>query len=240
MNKQRKKKMANNYYIQGDPQKSDQIKEAFKNKGYVADCYDYGDKSSFFFTANQNKIVGVCSIYSGAVSIIRTHPDYQELHLHTEPRYQVGQTVLFNGRVVTIHRIIEGYYLFADNGSRGCRIDQQDKFVELKFKVGDYLKHKACDVTATVESIDVKGMCYRVHGYYPIPIVEQDEWENLDNPKFKVGDLVVYQDLIGRVKEVTWQDHFGFAYKVGNIIDINECALQPADHRDVTRIVKNG
>ena len=157
-----------------------------------------------------------------------------------EPRYQVGQTVLFDGRELTIHRIIEGYYLFNKEGSRGCRIDQQDKFVELKFKVGDYLKHKACGVTATVESIDVKGMCYRVHGYYPIPIVEQDEWENLDNPKFKVGDLVVFNDLIGRVNEVTWQDHFGFAYKVGNIIDINECALQPADHRDVTRIVKNG
>ena len=156
------------------------------------------------------------------------------------PKFKVGQTVLFDGSVLTIDHIIEGYYLFNKEGSRGCRIDQQDKFVELKFKVGDYLRHNGTGVTATVESIDVKGMCYRVHGYYPIPIVEQDDWDNLDNPKFNVGDLVVYRDLIGRVNEVTWQDHFGFAYKVGNIIDIHECDLQPADHRDVTRIVKNG
>lgn len=161
-----------------------------------------------------------------------------EAQMKCQPKYKVGQTVLFDGSVLTIHRIIEGYYLFNKEGSRGCRIDQQDKFVELKFKVGDYLKNKACDVTATVASIDVKGMCYRVHGYYPIPIMEQDEWENLDNPKFKVGDLVVFQDLIGRIREVTWQDHFGWAYKVGNIIDIHECALRAADHRDETRILK--
>lgn len=151
------------------------------------------------------------------------------------PKYKVGQTVLFDGSVLTIHRIIEGYYLFNKEGSRGCRIDQQDKFIELKFKVGDYLRHKKTGGTATVASID--SMYYHVHGWSPIPIKEQDEWMLFNDHKFNIGDLVVYRDLIGRVNDVIWQDHFGWAYKVGNIIDIHECDLCAADHRDEVRIL---
>ena len=227
--------MAENFYIQGNAVRANEIKAAFEIKGFDTTGNSFILDRNLYFTFNGKVKIASTEPF---ISIIKSHPDYKELELPAVPKCKAGQTVVFDGSILTIHRIIEGYYLFNKEGSRGCRIDQQDKFIELKFKVGDYIRHKKTGITATVASIDSEY--YHVHGYAMIPINEQDQWDNFDNSKFKVGDLVVYRDLIGRVQDVIWQDHFGWAYKVGNIIDIHECDLQPADHRDVTKIVKNG
>lgn len=63
----------------------------------------------------------------------------------------------------------------------------------------------------------------------------------MEEPKFKVGDLVLYKGLLGRVKKVynigTFVKNF---YKVGAITDVFEEEITKADWRDVTRITKGG
>ena len=63
----------------------------------------------------------------------------------------------------------------------------------------------------------------------------------MSTPKFKVGDLVLYKGLLGRVKKVytigTFKKYF---YKVGEISDVFEEELTKADFRDENRILKGG
>lgn len=225
--------MAENFYIQGNAVRANEIKAAFEIKGFDTTGNSFILERNLYFSINGKVRIASTEPFK---SIIKTHPDYRELPLPVEPRFKAGQTVVFGGSVLTIHRIIEGYYLFNKEGSRGCRIDQQDKFIELKFKVGDGIRHTKTGVATKVVSIE--GLYYRTRGGALIPIEEQDQWEIMVVPKFKVGDLVVYKDLIGRVNEVAWKDHFGYAYKVGDITGVLESDLRLADHRDEIRILK--
>jgi len=62
-----------------------------------------------------------------------------------------------------------------------------------------------------------------------------------NEPKFKVGDLVLYKGLLGRVKMVynigSFEKNF---YKVGRLSDVFEEELSRADWRDIQRITKGG
>ena len=75
-----------------------------------------------------------------------------------------------------------------------------------------------------------------------VHIKDQEYWELWKDiepqPKFKVGDLVVYRDTLGRVEECK-PSSLGAMYIVGQF-NVIEDALRLADHRDITRIVKGG
>ena len=69
----------------------------------------------------------------------------------------------------------------------------------------------------------------------------------MEEPKFKVGDLVLYQGGIFKISEVRkYRTYFEFEnyglddiYKIGDII-VAEEEITKADWRDVTRITKGG
>lgn len=112
--------MSSNYWKQGNLDNAARIKAAFKREGFATPGYDFGDDGSFFFTNNNNKLVCCCSIYSGVVDIIKTHPDYQELELPTEHKYNVGQTVLFDGRVLQYIALLKGTTFSIKKGPGGA------------------------------------------------------------------------------------------------------------------------
>ena len=69
----------------------------------------------------------------------------------------------------------------------------------------------------------------------------------MEEPKFKVGDLVLYHGGLFKISEVRkYQTYFEFEnyglddiYKIGDII-VAEEEITKADWRDVTRITKGG
>lgn len=63
----------------------------------------------------------------------------------------------------------------------------------------------------------------------------------MEEPKFKVGDLVLWLRLLGKVEEIwSYSGIPGYFYTVGGKVDIPERELTKADWRDVTRITKGG
>ena len=80
-----------NYYIQGNKDKSDQIKGAFEKLGFDPAGWDCDGTHSVYFTVpDDNK---VRSVHISIGKIIMTHPDYQELELQIEPCFKVGDKI---------------------------------------------------------------------------------------------------------------------------------------------------
>jgi len=74
-----------NYYIQGDAAKAEEIKAAFKEKGFDADWCPI-TRESLYFTVNG--IVHLTDSDNIYAEIIKTHPDYKELEL-PKPHYDI-------------------------------------------------------------------------------------------------------------------------------------------------------
>lgn len=74
-----------NYYIQGNKEKADQIKAAFKKLGYNSRGLDFS--CGFFYTVERD--VHYCVSYDCFVNVIKTHPDYKELEL-PKPHYDIS------------------------------------------------------------------------------------------------------------------------------------------------------
>jgi len=75
-----------NYYIQGDAANADQIKAAFKEKGFDADWCPIASRLLYFTVNGRVHVTDLDSIYA---DIIKTHPDYKELEL-PKPHYDIS------------------------------------------------------------------------------------------------------------------------------------------------------
>jgi hypothetical protein len=97
--------------------------------------------------------------------ILYSHPDYQELQLQVQPRFKVGDKVVYKGKVCTITFMDEVYYDF-DGGVAGCRIELQDELLSAapKFKVGDWIISVHPDAIFKVG--DVKKTTYKLIDIY--------------------------------------------------------------------------
>ena len=140
-----------NYYIQGDASNADKIRVAFEKLGYDTSRHLFNAKSVLYFTLNIEIRATTCNC---TPAIIKTHPDYKELELPVEPKFKVGDRVIYNGIVRTITFMDEIYYDF-DGGVAGCRIELQDKLKPASnFKKGDLLVHNN-EPTCRVLVVDV-------------------------------------------------------------------------------------
>ena len=87
-----------NYYIQGNKEKAQQIKAAFEKRGYdiswPGGCAD-PDVFNIGVERNGAKYV-VAETYEYIKDIIKTHPDYKELQLPDEPKFKVGDVIIWN------------------------------------------------------------------------------------------------------------------------------------------------
>lgn len=114
-----------NYYIQGSPARADEIKAAFEKLGIRTDGYDFSRKDVLFFTFEaKGKTYMMSSLLdTGLDNIILTHPDYKELELPVEPKFKVGDWLVYeNGdcftgglREVQVQTVEKDRYIFTHN-----------------------------------------------------------------------------------------------------------------------------
>ena len=125
-----------NYYIQGNAAKADKIKAAFERNGIDTSANsNYGISNLFYYSYNGEVAV---TQNRSIINIIKTHPDYKELELQVEPKFNVGDWIVYeNGdtfaggfkevQVKTVEKINRYTFTHNTNGScnfidRNCRL----------------------------------------------------------------------------------------------------------------------
>lgn len=88
-----------NYYIQGCAAKADKIRAAFEKLGYDVTGFDMCNDNILFFTYKLQtgaNVISTTNAHLYTANIIKTHPDYQELELHVQPKFKVGDEIIWN------------------------------------------------------------------------------------------------------------------------------------------------
>ena len=80
------------YYKQGDAANADKIKAAFAKLGYDTSGWIYNSDRGVYFTNKFNKSVDF-TYNELFVTLIKTHPNYKELELTSEPKFKVGDWI---------------------------------------------------------------------------------------------------------------------------------------------------
>lgn len=142
-----------NYYIKGDAAKADQIKAAFEKLGIDVLDFGFADKTVVYCS-----IGGACvqSLpYSiNLMHILHSHPDYKELELPVEHKFEVGDWLVYNdgntfaygSREVQIKTIENDRYFFTQN-TNGSR-----KFIDNHCRLWTIQDAKDCDLLYSLDS----------------------------------------------------------------------------------------
>lgn len=100
----------------------------------------------------------------------------------------------------------EGVEWLEKQGSQNLANSAKTCKVEPKFKVGDRIKYVGQSDRCAEKIIDIKNEAYYFSEVVSLPFIEQDKWElvgqkpaDMVEPKFKVGDWVVYNDDICQI-----------------------------------------
>jgi len=116
-----------NYYIQGSPERAEEIKAAFDKLGYdiswPGGCAN-PDVINIGVERNGAKYV-VAETAAYIRDIIKTHPDYKELELPVEPNFKVGDKISWINHdcdTQTITDIRDGSYITVDKHGIRCAL----------------------------------------------------------------------------------------------------------------------
>jgi len=116
-----------NYYIQGSPERAEEIKAAFDKLGYdiswPGGCAN-PDVINIGVERNGAKYV-VAETSEYIKDIIKTHPDYKELELPVEPNFKVGDKISWINHdcdTQTITDIRNGSYITVDKHGIRCAL----------------------------------------------------------------------------------------------------------------------
>jgi hypothetical protein len=130
-----------NYYIQGNAAKADQIKAAFKEKGFDADWCPI-TRELLYFTVNcRVHLTDSDSIYA---DIIKTHPDYKELEL-PKPHYDIKNFKPFDWRAYKAQVALQviGYYVKIYESRQGNMVtDAQAQAVEAAAELAEKMERR--------------------------------------------------------------------------------------------------
>ncbi len=144
-----------NYYIKGDAAKAEQIKAAFEKLGIDASGYDFGNDNFLFFTydlVGEGKVITTTNVLHYFANIIKTHPDYKELELPVEPKFKVGDWLVYKDggtfcgglKTVQVQTVERNMYVFT-HGTNGAHrfIDSECRLWTIQdAKDGDVLSSK--------------------------------------------------------------------------------------------------
>ena len=114
-----------NYYIQGNEDKADQIKAAFKKLGYDTSRHLFNAKSVLYFTLNGEIRATTCNC---TPAIIKTHPDYKELELPVQPKFKVGDKVVFGTLHETIAVVLTNEQRYLCESFREILFEEQERW----------------------------------------------------------------------------------------------------------------
>ena len=111
-----------NYYIQGNKEKADQIKAAFKKLGCDVTGFDMCNDNILFFTyklEGGGKVISTTNANLYTADIIKTHPDYKELELSVRPKFKIGDWIACDDDSFTlsIKSVRDVNYYFHQGGS---------------------------------------------------------------------------------------------------------------------------
>jgi len=161
-----------NYYIQGNKDKADQIKAAFKKKGIDVLDFGYADKAAVYFS-----IGGCvqCVPYSiNIMNILHSHPDYKELELPVEPKFKKGDWIAFDADSFTlsIKSVKDGNYYFHQCASLPIKdIDEHYHLWTIAdAKDGDILSAKIDGDNYILIFKQIKDCWVETYGHYYITI----------------------------------------------------------------------
>jgi hypothetical protein len=115
-----------NYYIKGSPARADEIKAAFEKLEYDTSRHFFNAESVLYFTLNGEIRATTCSC---TPAIIKTHPDYKELELPVEPKFKVGDWLVykygncFAGSFMEaqVVKVKDGVYYFSTGSTGSCK-----------------------------------------------------------------------------------------------------------------------
>lgn len=93
-----------NYYIQGCAANADKIKAAFEDKGYNTTGWKFNVEGVFYYT-HEGRIDLACGNF--LINLIKTHPDYKELELPVEPKFKVGDEIIWGSKPTEPVKIIQ-------------------------------------------------------------------------------------------------------------------------------------
>lgn len=82
------------YYIQGDAANAEQIRAALKEKGISDSGNSFIYNNYLYFTKDGE--TDFCAANGSFANIIKTHPDYKELELPSEPKFKVNAWIISN------------------------------------------------------------------------------------------------------------------------------------------------
>lgn len=170
-----------NYYIQGDADKADKIKAAFKAKGYdiswPGGCAN-PDVINIGVERNGAKYV-VAETAEYIKDIIKTHPNYKELELPVQPTFNVGDWLVYeNGdcfsdgsRYVQVQTVEKDRYFFTQN------TNGSHKFIDNHCRLWTIQDAKDGDVLAFNDNTDANAPLNWI-GIYKQPrmVTDKSHW----------------------------------------------------------------
>jgi len=117
-----------NYYIRGNKEKADQIKAAFEKKGVNVGCYNFDREDVLFFTFEAKGETYMMSslLGTGLDNIILTHPDYQELELPVQPKFNVGDDIKTGNTIDTVAEVDYATRSYCCKSGRTIWFENQD------------------------------------------------------------------------------------------------------------------
>ena len=141
------------YYIQGNAAKAEQIKAAFEKLGYDTTGWEFNVESGFYYTTERKRINIACSNF--LINLIKTHPDYKELELTSNPKFKVGDWVVSpNGSQYLIAYIDkeDNRYLFEIDEYTGEQMNYEDvQVVDGQYHLWTIADAKDGDVLVTTK-----------------------------------------------------------------------------------------
>ena len=170
--------------------------------------------------------------------------------IEPKPKFNIGDKVFWKskGKVVEIHKILENkYYLFNEDGSKGCRVDEQDDVlistIDPVFVVGDEIQDD-CNSFVVIE-VEFDRQRYKtiykcmagtdagISAPHYISFKEQSNFTLVKHaPKYHVGQSVKWGGGIFSVSEVR-EFRGGYSYKIGSFGFVDESELFPATESDI-------
>lgn len=151
------------YYIQGSPERSEEIKAAFEKLGYDTYPGNFNNKYLLYFTFGGK--ISDCAVGGNFEKIIKTHPDYKELELPVETKFKAGDEIKTGNTIETIAEVDLATRSYCCESGRTIYFANQDLW-ELDTKPHYDIKNFHAGMPVLARDRDNQKWCYLLYSHY--------------------------------------------------------------------------
>lgn len=200
-----------------------------------------------------DELVGMLDEVGNAIQSLHNEAvkDFIVSQIEPKPKFNIGDKVFWKskGKVVEIHKILENkYYLFNEDGSKGCRVDEQDNelipAIDPIFKVGDEIQDD-CNAFVVIK-VELDRQRYKtiykcmagtdagISVPHYISFKEQSNYTLVKHaPKYHKGQYVKWCGGIFPVRSIN-ETHGSYFYYLGAMDSyVDEGQLSPVTESDI-------